>query len=348
MAEYRDLFGGPNATVKVGRNKRTTPVLTPIEIEKLMNKACRLAVRRWREFCDGTTNGFLGPDLTDGTAAMAFVRAKYQADEYPRWLSVCFIPNQIKTAGDKGSYYELLHKIESSDTDNLLNSTRWKMQKNYTFHSFITQQMPIHSHRIPADFPAGIAAEIIDLYCPENARVLDPCHGWGGRLVGFLLANKPTYYLGCDPSEPAHEGVQKAWDCLSQFAEPTKSATLLLSPYEDAKITDQFDFAFTSPPYFNVEKYHGENQSFRRYNTFDRWCTGFYLPLFQKTHKLLKPGAHFAINVGSQSYPLVERGIEFANGTRFKFVGKRTFLLKRHTITKTSEEASEQLLVFRK
>lgn len=102
MAEYRDLFGGPNSTVKVGRNKRVTPLLPPAEIEKLMNKACRLAVQRWAEFVDGKTNGFLGPDLTDGTAAIAFVRAKYEADEYPRYLSVCFTPAQIKVAGAKG------------------------------------------------------------------------------------------------------------------------------------------------------------------------------------------------------------------------------------------------------
>jgi hypothetical protein len=35
----------------------------------------------------------------------------------------------------------------------------------------------------------------------QAKRVLDPCTGWGGRLLGCLAAADDTYYVGCEPDK---------------------------------------------------------------------------------------------------------------------------------------------------
>ena len=50
----------------------------------------------------------------------------------------------------------------------------------------------------------------------------------------------------------------------------------------------EFDYMFTSPPYFSVERYaqgstYESEQSWVRYPTFESWRYDFYFPTLQKT-----------------------------------------------------------------
>ena len=67
----------------------------------------------------------------------------------------------------------------------------------------------------------------------------------------------------------------------------------------------QFDFALTSPPYYDTEIYTDEEtNSLNRYKTFDDWCNGFYFPLVEKTMTVLRDDAVFILNIGDRRYPL--------------------------------------------
>ena len=52
------------------------------------------------------------------------------------------------------------------------------------------------------------------------------------------------------------------------------------------------DCAFTSPPYFSTEEYNKggeleENQSWFKFNEYDKWRDDFYLPVAENTMKFL-------------------------------------------------------------
>ena len=87
---------------------------------------------------------------------------------------------------------------------------------------------------------------------------------------------------------------------------PTFKARVHNIPFEDSQLTPNFyDIALTSPPYYDSEKYSDEpSNSLNRYNSFQEWCIGFYIPLITKTMAALKPGAVFILNIGSRMYPL--------------------------------------------
>ena len=80
---------------------------------------------------------------------------------------------------------------------------------------------------------------------------------------------------------------------------------------------EAYDIALTSPPYFDVEQYKGENQSHVKFPKYDLWVNGFYRPLIEKTFNALRKGGVFILQVGSQSYPLRQDGEKIAKEIGF-------------------------------
>ena len=124
-------------------------------------------------------------------------------------------------------------------------------------------------------------------------------------------------YVGVDPSREAHDGLLREFDAFGQYCEGME-AEFILSPFEDVDLGNrQFDMALTSPPYFDVEQYHGEGQAHERYSNYDKWVECFYWPMIHKVYQHLKPGGVFCLQVGSQSYPLLKDGMRLAKQAGF-------------------------------
>lgn len=290
------------------------------------------------------------PDFTPAVARYHFLRAKYEGVDYPRWCSCIFTPQQLTTAfGNSGNFLDVLKKAATPDGHGANEGLLTLLHGDVSIRRVVaTMGMPIGGARSPLDFPATTAAKLIDEYCPKGGRVLDPCHGWGGRYVGFLLARKPREYVGVDPSPISHRGLNDIQRTLAPMAEPDKRAAFINAAFEDANLAGEFDFAITSPPYFNIGRYEGEHQSWRRYPDFDSWCRGFYSVLIRKTFSLLSPGASFCLIVGSQEYRLRDLGTEMAAAAGFDLIDSNAHIVKRNELRKTSEEHGETLLVLRK
>ena len=61
---------------------------------------------------------------------------------------------------------------------------------------------------------------------------------------------------------------------------------------------EYFDIAFTSPPYFSVERYsYDDTQSWIRYKTIDDWNKDFLHKALGKIWKTLKKGGHLCVNI---------------------------------------------------
>ena len=139
---------------------------------------------------------------------------------------------------------------------------------------------------IATQFKPNVAKTIYQL---TNAkRVLDTSCGWGDRLAGFF-ASDAEEYIGCDPNPNTYKQYMKQIEVYNSFLSKPKKVTIYRCGAEDLpwnEITD-IDCSFTSPPYFSTEEYNkgGENeedQSWFKFNEYEKWRDSFFLPVSQK------------------------------------------------------------------
>ena len=155
---------------------------------------------------------------------------------------------------------------------------------------------------VASQFKPSIAKAFYDYFGSRN--ILDFSAGWGDRLAGFYASETGAYYLGIDPNTSNHPNYQKQKDFYEthrSFFEIEKDCDFICSPAEDVDFTEYegiFDTVFTSPPYFNTEKYsEDETQSFKRYTDIDSWNKKFLHNSLERIFPAMKPGAILAINI---------------------------------------------------
>jgi len=156
-----------------------------------------------------------------------------------------------------------------------------------------------------SNFRPTVAKLIYETY-GNNGSVLDPCMGYGGRLLGAWCSNISSY-TGIDPCTKTFDGNIKLQNRLIELTSYKGSITEIIPrptiilhklPFEDFTTNEKFDLVFTSPPYFNTEKYSNEDtQSWKRYPTYYVWVDKFLEILIHNAHTFLKPGGVFAINM---------------------------------------------------
>lgn len=148
----------------------------------------------------------------------------------------------------------------------------------------------------------------------EEIIVFDPSMGWGGRLISFLsassqLRNKRCVYIGTDPNSAIYERygmIEKFW---KKFIDPSCTAEVypICSGSEDFDKTDLFEkykgkavLAYTSPPYFNRERYSDDDaQSYKKFNSYEAWKNGFLKKTMQNVHEFLMPDGFFVWNIAN-------------------------------------------------
>lgn len=195
--------------------------------------------------------------------------------------------------------------------------------------------------KTPTNFRPGVAKAVVEAFCPPGGLVLDPCAGYGGRASGTLAAG--LQYVGVDPHPRAPEAYQGLFDFIGQ------GGMFHNAPFEDSDLgVLQADLVFTSPPYFNVERYSDDTgQSWVRYKTWDAWVDQFYRVLLQKGAAHLKSGAYYCLNVADidgGKYPLVSTALDLA--PQFGLHHERTINMPLGRFGTANR--SEPILVFRK
>jgi hypothetical protein len=280
--------------------------------------------------------------VTKGYALEKFLKAKYDKQEYPRHCSLAFHSHQIMCAGDSKSVLDGLLLV----SDNKIKPERLRFYLGKMDAKKIASGgLAFSGSRMPLDFPANLATSLINEFAP-NGKVLDPCHGWGGRLVGFLLSSA-NEYVGIDVSPETSNGVKLIYETFYKYTD-SKNVELNCIAFEEYQCEEnKFDFAITSPPYFDVEKYIGGDQSHKKYNNYDLWKNGFYKTLIHKVYKLLRTNGVFCLQVGSQSYPLVEDGKSIAKDIGFNVLEVRQTIMVNNQ-AETDEDRSEVIVVLQK
>lgn len=221
--------------------------------------------------------------------------------------SLLFNPHRLntRTKGIKVSIYEALQT--ESFCDGLARIIRWVDGAENLYQCL---EKNINGTQLVNEFQPYVARQLaIDYRLNSESRVLDPCAGWGGRMVGFSTI--VNFYAACEPSSETHSGLLQLLEFIRSFR-PEFTARLIKLPFEDVTIQPEtYDFALTSPPYYDTEEYTTEEtNSLNRYSTFEDWCAGFYFPMIEKTMNALKSGCCFILNIGSRKYPLSAKLME--------------------------------------
>ena len=231
-------------------------------------------------------------------------------------ISLLFNPHRLSTdtAKDDLSVFESLQYDDK--LSGLARLYLYNLEHGVSNAFYNTVQRGYQNIQYVNEFPPFVARTIYESYGPKDNRViLDPCAGWGGRMIGAAsLLN--TTYIGYEPCTQTFDGLCKLGTWLKEL-QPTFNFKIYNMPYEDSTDTQKFDIALTSPPYYDTEHYSDEEtNSLNRYKSFDDWIIGFYTPLITRTMDRLTDDGKFIINVGDRRYPLSDRLVDVcsANG----------------------------------
>ena len=166
------------------------------------------------------------------------------------------------------------HEIKKSSSKQELAEERTKMYNEFPYECTV--------------FRPAILKHMIDFLFQgkKDISILDPCMGWGDRLIACLASKKISEYYGTDPNEKLLSGYKKI---VEEF-NVNKLVDINTVPFEELEIQKSFDLVFTSPPYYDVETYSDdEYQSIVKFKTEKEWFEGFLVTLLEKP-KLNKGG----------------------------------------------------------
>jgi len=134
--------------------------------------------------------------------------------------------------------------------------------------------------------------------------------------LGITSSNMNYEYTGIDPNTETVKNL----NYLNELIEEATGATgKIICNTSEQYVPENVDLAFSSPPYFNLEKYcDEETQCMVRYQTLDEWFEGYVVPTIKNVISGLNPEGIFATNIadyksyGNKEYFVVDRWIQTA------------------------------------
>ena len=184
----------------------------------------------------------------------------------------------------------------------------------------------------------------------KQINIYDPSSGWGGRILGALsVDDRNIHYIGNDPNTENYipEIGKSRYEYLAEFFnskipgacnpfwghkntyEIYRTGSEIISEEEGfQKYKGQLDFIFTSPPYFDRERYSDdETQSFKKFGNYESWRDGFLRPTLVTAFEYLRNDRYILwniadIKIGKSFYPLEQDSIDILTELGMEYQGK--------------------------
>ena len=211
-------------------------------------------------------------------------------------------------------------------------------------------------------FPLKAINNLLEKYTKPGDNYYDFSCGWGVRALSAMVNN--VNYFGTDPNEQLIEKIKEMKEDYDEvngtshkFDVRAIGSEVFVPEWEG-----KMDFIFSSPPYFALEIYKSNNQSYKEGMAYEEWISSWMKPTIDNIHKYLKDDGIFAINIKDIWYEkniynlendtvkLIEQnGFELIDMHTLKNI-KRTFgsaHWEKHT-TGVSTKADEKIFVFKK
>jgi len=202
------------------------------------------------------------------------------------------------------------------------------------------------------------ARAIWEYICPTwGGQVLDFSAGFGGRMMGAMTSRMRYAYHGIDPNTRTFAGLE-ALGALITDVVGTQSQVFCTGSEDFVPEPGSYDAAFSSPPYFNCERYNDEpTQCYNKFADLDAWFKQYVEPTLSMVYKGLCRDGIYAVNIadyrqGKESFSIVDRWKTISEKVGFKSVETIKMLLTtRPGVGNNREEKStksEGIYVFRK
>jgi hypothetical protein len=139
--------------------------------------------------------------------------------------------------------------------------------------------------------------QLMKLACSKYnvGSVLDPCAGWGGRMLGTVSYG--AHYTAFEPNTETYSNLTK----LIEFLDIGNKVTLICDDALNIKKYNlpKVDMVLTSPPYFDLEIYTDQpTQSIANTSSYTDWSTKFLREIIHLGIDHLNPGGVSCWNVG--------------------------------------------------
>jgi hypothetical protein len=262
--------------------------------------------------------------------------------------------------------YENISSLKTADwgenIDNLIDIPKQPIQiKTYPFGQTIFPEAT-------AAFRIGMGTQAVVNFPPLTAKYLyqrftehikeqkkiniyDPSAGWGGRILGALsVDDRNIHYIGNDPNTENQipEIGKTRYEYLAEFFNSkipgacnpfwghqntyeifTTGSEIIHLDSNFEKYKGQLDFVFTSPPYFDRERYsNDETQSFKKFSNYDSWRDGFLRPTLTTAFEYLKNDRYILWNIADikmgkdKFFPLEQDSIDILTELGCEYKGK--------------------------
>lgn len=139
-----------------------------------------------------------------------------------------------------------------------------------------------------------IALNLFKEFNPRN--ILDPCAGFGSRMLSANVYGSDSY-IGIDTNLNLVRPINEMMSWLENKSK-TKNQMYWQNNLSVDYTKIKYDFVFTSPPYYNIERYNHMTE----YTSKNEWDTKFYIPLWQMVWNGLEREGYFCINVNREIY----------------------------------------------
>lgn len=204
------------------------------------------------------------------------------------------------------------------------------------------------------------AKALFEHFTPENGVIYDFAGGFGGRMLGALSSKNNYTYIAVEPCEDTYNNLINLGEHIENTIGRNNTYKLHKMGSEEFKgEKHSVDFAFSSPPYFNLEQYSSEEtQCYVKYPTLEEWFEGYVRPTIQNIHHMLKNECYYAVNiadfnVGKERVEFVNKWIEMSIEEGFVFEKVITMKLQTrrgagHKEDGVDKDKKEGIYVFKK
>lgn len=143
--------------------------------------------------------------------------------------------------------------------------------------------------------------------------------GFGGRMLGALSSKNNYKYVGTDPNTETMYHLHQLGKYIEQVTDREDSYELHCCGSEVfTGKPNSIDFAFSSPPYFDLEVYSDEpTQCYNKFPSLEEWLEGYVHQTIKNIAGMLKPGKCYGVNiadftVGSETVAYVDEWIRLS------------------------------------
>jgi hypothetical protein len=214
---------------------------------------------------------------------------------------------------DNQNYINSFDKFYSDEM--LSGVIRFQLNYDSPIPLRLLNTMSLYRDRTPTNFSPMRSKALFERYVPKGGRIYDFSCGYGGRMLGALCSKNEYEYEGVDPSSETFDNLNLLGERIEKSLNRKKSFEIHKLGSEDYfGEKESIDFSFSSPPYFNLEKYNDEEtQCYNRFGNIDDWFSQYVEKTIKNIYHMLKMDGLYAVNIADFNVP---------KGGKFGFVGK--------------------------